>query len=203
MNSKKHLTKIFVLRTIKYKESDLIVHGLTQENGKMTFIARGALRSKKRFGGGVLEPTHHVLVSYTSAHKEGVWPVLLEAQLLHDFKGLRQSYDRLDLALKVLDAITKVSQENDPHSQDLYNLVGHSLQKLELESNLETFKVHFYIRFLLQQGVLNFKSWMQVFVETPMASELNVSKLENALLKDLISQFETYVSRAESDGKKS
>ena len=52
-----------VLRTYKLGESDLIVVFLTRDRGKKRGVARGAARSRRRFG-GALEPMTRVNVAY-------------------------------------------------------------------------------------------------------------------------------------------
>jgi len=44
-----HVTPAIVLRTRPFGESDKIVSLLTENFGKMTGIAKGALRSRRRF----------------------------------------------------------------------------------------------------------------------------------------------------------
>ena len=52
-----------VLRTRPYGESDLIVDLFTESHGRTSVIAKGALRSKKRYM-GVLELGHILKVDY-------------------------------------------------------------------------------------------------------------------------------------------
>jgi len=49
-------TRAFVLRTRSYGESDVIAVLLSADHGKLSGIARGAKRSKRRFAGPALEP---------------------------------------------------------------------------------------------------------------------------------------------------
>ncbi len=49
-------TRAFVLRTRAYGESDVIAVLLSADHGKLSGIARGARRSKRRFAGPALEP---------------------------------------------------------------------------------------------------------------------------------------------------
>ena len=49
-------TRAFVLRTRSYGESDVIAVLLSADHGKLSGIARGARRSKRRFAGPALEP---------------------------------------------------------------------------------------------------------------------------------------------------
>lgn len=154
---------------MKYSESDLILHAISPQGEKFSFIARGALKSKKRFGGGVLEPTHFVSLTFKHSKEEGKLHVLQEATLLNDFAGLRQDYDRLELALQILECVSKVSQEGDRNSEFLFNLLGHTLKALETAQDILVVKMHFYLKFLLQQGVVDAESWMAPFLKTTMA----------------------------------
>lgn len=58
-----YTTQAIVLRTYPLGETDRIVVLLTQDRGKKRGVARGARRSRKRFGGG-LEPLTLARVSY-------------------------------------------------------------------------------------------------------------------------------------------
>ncbi len=156
-----------ILKKIKYSEADLIIHALSQSGEKMSFIARGALRSKRRFGGGVLEPTHHVKLTYTVSHQSSLHTIK-EAQLLQGFELIRNDYDKLDFALTALTCVSQVSMEGDSNSPTIYNLLGHLLKRLEAvthSSELSTLKTQFYLKFLLQQGVLEVEDWMTPFLK--------------------------------------
>lgn len=167
-------TKAFILRTTKYRESDLILSALTMDGTKISFLARGALNSKKRFSGGVLEPTHFVELQYREPLNESKLATLEEAQLLDGFEGLRKSYDKIEMALFVVETLSQVSQEGDSLSTGLFNLAGHSLRALEKALDLKSFKLHFSLKILLQQGTLEPKNWMSIYLKTPMAEHANI-----------------------------
>jgi DNA repair protein RecO (recombination protein O) len=152
-----------ILRKIKYGEADLIIHALSSSGEKMSFLARGALKSKKRFGGGILEPTHHVKFFYSTHSQSEIHPIK-EAILIHGFEHLRKNYDFLTFALTALDVVGKVSLEGDQESAALYNLVGHLLKCLDQLENLEILRAQFYLKFLMQQGVLEIEDWMKPFL---------------------------------------
>lgn len=174
--------RFIILRKIKYSESDLIIHALSPKGEKLAFMARGALRSKKRFGGGVLEPTHFVNFTFKRSADQGQLHVLQEATLVNDFPGLRSDYDRLEMALHVLDCVSKVSQEGDQNSEFLFNLLGHTLKALEAAPDILVLKMHFYLKFLLQQGVVNAEPWMAPFLKTNIAD--NASLLPHRQIVD-------------------
>lgn len=161
--------RFIILKKMKYGESDLILHALSPKGEKLSFIARGALKSKKRFGGGILEPTHFVTFIYKQASEQGQLHVLQEANLINDFPGIRQDYDHLEFALHILECVSKVSQEGDQHSEFLFNLLGHTLKSIEQAKDVLILKMHFYLRFLLQQGVITPEPWMAPFLRTNLA----------------------------------
>lgn len=161
-------TKALILRTTKYGESDLIVSALTVDGTKLSLLARGALRSKKRFSGGVLEPTHFVELQFQQAAHENKLSTLNEALLLDAFEGLRKDYDKVETALFVVETLSKVSQEGDIIAEGLFNLAGNSLRALEKTADLKTFKLHFILKLLYQQGTLEPENWMGHYLKTSM-----------------------------------
>lgn len=152
-----------ILRKVKYGEADLILHALSSEGEKMSFLARGALKSKKRFAGGILEPLHHVKLTYSNSQKSELHTIK-EAQLLQGFDNLRTDYDKLTFGLFALECVAKVSLEGDSSSSSLYNLIGHLLRQLESTNHLSILKTQFYLKFLLQQGVLEVEDWMTPYL---------------------------------------
>ena len=139
-------SKVLILRAVKYGEADLILQALTNGGEKISLLARGALKSKKRFAGGVLEPTHFVEVRYKKSYSENKIATLEEATLLNGFEKLRTSYEKVEVAFYVLECLSKVSQEGDAVSDRLFNLAGHSLKSLENAEDLKLFRVHFCLK---------------------------------------------------------
>ncbi len=146
---------LVLLKKIKYGESDLILHGLTSKGTKLHFIAKGALTSRKRFGGGILEPTHYLSVSYKEkSGRDEELKVMEEATLIEDFRGLRDSYEKLEMAFEVLNLVSQVAQEGDENSKDLFDLLGNTLRALQDSKSLSILWLQFEIKILAQQGVL-------------------------------------------------
>lgn len=176
MNEKNE--KFIILKKIKYGESDLILQALSQAGAKYSFMARGALKSKKRFGGGILEPTHFVSLSYKESATEGKLRVLNEAILLDDFKANRSSYDKIEFALFVVNCAGCVSQEGDTHSDFLFNLLGHTLRVTQESLNIPVLKLHFCVKFLYQQGVISIENWMGPFLKTNISDTVKLVEID-------------------------
>ncbi len=148
-----HKDKVIVLKYILFEESHLIIHTLNIQGARLSFIAKGAKKSRKRFAGGVLEPGHFIGVEYRQARRSSLH-FLQDAWFLRRFDGLRKDYERLNMALHFLNLIEKISQEGMEDCADIFNLLGNSLNALEHSQDLPALQFVFEYRLLLSQGVL-------------------------------------------------
>jgi DNA repair protein RecO (recombination protein O) len=168
--------RAILLSKTKYGEADLILKVLTANGEVYSAIAKSALKSKKRFGGGILEPTHYLNVTLLrrDADKTGDerMAVLNEAQLVDDFPGLKKSYDRLELAFHFVKAVAMVAREGDAH-REVFNLLGHALKATELAQNLSLLKIRFNLKLLHAHGVLPPDERFAPFLRTSIRSELD------------------------------
>lgn len=173
--------KAIVLRTTRYAEHDLIVQVITSKGAKLNLFARSALRSKKRFGGGVLEPTHfiHILYQDKSA-KGGDHPLhtLNEATMINAFSKLRSDYARLETALHAVQVISIVAHEGDTDSSAIFNLLGNTLKAAETSNSLDALKTHFEVKLLTLQGVLEHETEEETLLRAPISEHENLSLSE-------------------------
>ena len=160
--------RIIILKNQPFLESDLIVRGLNPKGCQMSFIAKGALKSKKRFSGGLLEPSSYIELEYRSSKKS--LKTIQQAWLLEDFKALRTNYNRLNLALYFLQVSSQISQEGTEDSKELFNLLGNSLSLAQHSPCLDSLKLFFQMKILFGQGVL--------------PSELSLPEVLKSALKD-------------------
>jgi DNA repair protein RecO (recombination protein O) len=149
--------RIIVLKTFKHGDANLVIHGLNALGARMNFFARGAAKSRKRFGGGVLEPTHYLEVNYKAAKSQDDEPLhsLLEAQIVREFPKLRENFERLDTALYFVRLVHKVSQQGVIDSPDMFNLLGNALAAAETTVNTSLLRLQFEVKMLQAQGVLS------------------------------------------------
>lgn len=206
MNSNK---KIFVFRKIPFQESDLIIHALSKEDGRISLLAKGAAKSRKRFGGGVLEPFNLIEVVLFKKTENTELPILTEARIIKSFDEIRKKYDKMELAFLILQGIYKVSLSGDSYAEELYNLLGHSLSSLELlsltpkdESVLGNFKITFMLKLLFQQGVLSLESWQKFYLKESFKGLLDSNffaehPLDPEHLKRAEIKYQEYLARAE------
>lgn len=172
--------KVIVLKTTQYGESDLVVHCLTSRGAKLSLIAKGALKSKRRFSGGVLEPTHYIQIVFKRSDLS--W--LQEASLLESFSQLRSDFDRLQLALYFLQIIAKISQEGSD-DRELFHLLGNALRAAEKSTRLDLLRVHFELKILAHQGILPKLAQVSSHMAQMGIQEHGNLEISSAQIKDL------------------
>ncbi len=149
--------RVILLKRTKYSEADLILRGINSTGAKVHLFARAALKSKKRFGGGVLEPFHYVEVIYQrgkSGEGDGKLRPINDALLIRDFQGVRSEYARLQVGMFMLQTVDHWCKEGDQDGRDLFHLLGQSLIALEKVQNIQGLRIQFWAKLLWLQGVL-------------------------------------------------
>lgn len=162
-------SKVFILRKTRYGDNDLILNCLTPDGARVSFFARSALKSKKRFGGGVLEPTHYVHVLYDDKG-EGKINTLKEASLIQDFQGLRTDYSRIEAGLYFVKLVSEIVKEGEVDSSEIFNLLGNTLRAAETSAQLDYLKTHFEVKLLANQGVLPHEPEEQELLALPISA---------------------------------
>ena len=180
--------RVFILKKTRYGESDLILNCMTPHGAKLNLFARSALKSKKRFGGGVLEPTHfiHVLYQDKSGSSSVDQPLhtLKEASLIQGFPGLRSDYARLELAFHVVQMVSAVVRAGEIDSGDLFNLLGNTLKAAETSRDLPLLRLLFEAKLLAQQGVLALEMGEEALSRSSLAEHESLD-LEPEILRAL------------------
>lgn len=114
-------SEAMVLRSHPLGESDRIVTFLTRSSGKVRGVAKGARRSRRRFGSN-LEPLSRVRLSYFE--REGSDLARIEgADLLESFYRLQEEPERaavLACMAEVADAFAREQQEDEPYFRLLH-----------------------------------------------------------------------------------
>lgn len=144
--------RIIVLKNYPFSESDLIIRGLNSKGCQLSFIAKGALKSKKRFVGGLLDPTSYIELEYRASKKS--LHRIQQAWFIESFPKLRKDYNRLNLALYFLKIVSKISQEGTEDSEELFHLLGNALMEAQNSPCLKNLKIFFQMKILFLQGVL-------------------------------------------------
>jgi len=117
-----------VLSTTAFGEADKIVTLYCQDLGRITAIAKGAFKSKKRFV-NKLEPYSQLLCFYQRPRQGGSLFLLKEAELLDARIHIRQEYRRYIAAAYFCELLLLLTREHDP-DEPLYVLLCGVLDSL-------------------------------------------------------------------------
>ena len=108
-------TRGLVLRGVRYKEADLLLTVLTEERGKLTIRARGALRRNSRLGAASQALCWS---EFTLFGSRGRWTAD-EASALEQFLGLREDIAQLALGTYFAELLDTVCAEEAPEGPAL------------------------------------------------------------------------------------
>lgn len=104
-----------VLREVKFKEADKMLTVLTQEEGKLSVRARGALRKSCRFAAASQQLAYSEMTLFYNRGRYAVE----EATVLEEFAGLRSDFSSLALAAYFAELLEAVSDEDSPNPEVL------------------------------------------------------------------------------------
>lgn len=120
-------TQGIVLRVIRYSESSLILHWLTEDAGRISTMARGALRSKSEFR-GKLDLFHQCQLSFQRSNRSTLHQ-LREISLTKVFDRIARDMEKVKQATYVAQLISKSTEEDTP-TDGLFGLLLNFLEKL-------------------------------------------------------------------------
>lgn len=120
-------TQALLLRKVVHRESDAMLVLFTRDLGKLTLSARGAQRSRRRFG-GALEPMHTLSLELTGSRSDQLASARVEIPRLH----LVSELSRLEAAGRVLGWLREGAMERDPQVT-VWHLAVELLDRLNLD----------------------------------------------------------------------
>jgi DNA repair protein RecO (recombination protein O) len=144
-----YVTPAIVLRSRPFGESDKIVSFLSENYGKLTGIAKGAMRSRKRFVNS-LEPFALVNLSFQNRPHSNL-AFILAADLKLGFRQLITSLDRISHAayfVEITDGLIGEREENPA----IYQHLKDSLAFLEENGTSLRFVTFFELKLLRLAG---------------------------------------------------
>lgn len=184
-----------ILSKVKYGEADLILKVISSDGQVYSAIAKSALKSKKRFGGGVLEPTHYINATIQKKDTSDTerLSVLQEANIIDDFRGLKSDYDKLSLAFHFVRTVSTVAREGDAHPE-IFNLLGHALKAAETTKQLSQLKLRFDLKLLHLQGVLPTEERFVPYLNKSIRDELDEVSDSHQISREVELMFTNYMS---------
>lgn len=141
-------TRGLILREVHYKEADRILTVLTEDMGKITVKARGALRKGSRVSAATQLFAFSELTLFGN---KGKWTVN-EGSTVEEFKGLRNDISALALAGYFAECVESLSDEDSP-DPELLRLILNCLFALSNEMYpQEHIKTAFELRLMAISG---------------------------------------------------
>jgi DNA repair protein RecO (recombination protein O) len=122
-------TEAIVLRSIRYGEADRILHLYTPNYGRLSAIAKGARRSRSRFGAR-LEPFFHVRAVLHEGRSDLLTVTGVDTITVH--AAVRDHAATLDAASRACDAVTRLFETSDPHPE-VFRLLANELALLQAD----------------------------------------------------------------------
>ena len=122
-----HESEALVLRRVELGDADLIVHLFTKTLGRVSAFARGARKSRKRFG-GALEPFFTLRVRLEERERREL-ATLLEASVVTPRLGLLAELTRLESAGRALAWLRDAAPARTPEPE-VWALIERALDRL-------------------------------------------------------------------------
>lgn len=142
-------THAFVLRTVAYGDSDVIVTLLGRTTGRVSAIARSARSSSQRFS-GCLQPLRTIDATVSMRPNRDLGN-LTAACVVHDYPGLETSYERITVASYVTELVRACTREG-AEAEDVYDLLSSTYAHIAtcemLPEVLQAITLHFELKLL-------------------------------------------------------
>ncbi len=139
----------FVLRTLSYGESDLIVTFLSSEFGKLKGIAKGAKRSKKRFA-NVFEPFSLTNIIFTRKSRD-MLAFIETCEIVNHYDTIRLDLEKTLMASYFIDLTDHFSPEGKKN-ESVFELLRTFLALLSAQKASDALVRFFEIRLLKLAG---------------------------------------------------
>jgi DNA repair protein RecO (recombination protein O) len=144
-----HKTAGFVLRTLSYGESDLIVTFYSSGFGKLKGIAKGAKRSKKRFA-NVFEPFSLTDIIFTRKSRD-MLALIESCDIIDHYHSIRQDMEKTLIASYFIDLTDHFSPEGKKN-ENVFQLLQDFLLILGNEKASDAIVRFFEMRLLKLTG---------------------------------------------------
>ena len=145
-------TSAIVLKTIPYGDTSIISRVFTEDQGKVTILAKGAWRPKNN-AGALLEPMNHIHLQYYYKSSREI-QILKDGVFSQQFSNLRKELNKIIVGLAIVEMMDKSTMDNNPFPI-LYRLGWRVLKKLNDEKqNIWLVFIFFIYQLSLRLGFL-------------------------------------------------
>jgi len=147
MTERNYRTNAIVLRTYKLKEADRIIVMMTEHEGKVRAVAKGARKSKRT--GALLDSLAHIDVQMYRG--KGDLDTVTQVQAVDTFNSIRTDLDRFTRAASFVEAVDYVTPDREPHER-LYRMLAGALRTVAGDNPTLT-AAGFFLKLLALEGL--------------------------------------------------
>jgi len=140
-------TNAVVLRTYKSGEADRVVVLMTEAEGKVRAVAKGARKSKRT--AALLETLSHVDVQLYRG--KGDLDTVTQVQAVDTLNSIRTDLDKLTRAASFVEAVDYVTPDREPHDR-LYRMLVGALRTVNGDNPTLT-SAGFFLKLLALEGL--------------------------------------------------
>ncbi len=121
-------TEAVVLRSLDYGETSQIVTLFTREKGKVSVIAKGARKTKSKFGSTLQPMAYPEVVFYYKPTR--TLHVISESSHVQAFHNLQRSLEKITIGLRIVGLVRALMEEEDAQPA-VFNLIARTLRLLD------------------------------------------------------------------------
>lgn len=126
-----YITDAINLKSYNLSESDKIIVMYSKEKGLIKGIAKGVKKPKSKLGARM-----DTLVANTVMLRKGRnFSTICQAESLNTFKQTRTDLDKIFYSMYIAEVVNSFGLEDDPSSQEVYNLLYGALGKISEAQN--------------------------------------------------------------------
>lgn len=118
-------TNAINLRSYNLSESDKIIVMYSKEKGLIKGVAKGGKKTTSKLGGRM----DMLVANKLMLHKGRTLDTICQAEALNTFINLRQDMDKLFYSMYCAEIVSNFGVENDPNSEEIYDLFYAFLQQ--------------------------------------------------------------------------
>lgn len=126
-------TNAINLRSYNLSESDKIIVMYSKEKGLIKGVAKGGKKTSSKLGGRMDMLVANKLMLYKGKNLD----TICQAEALNTFMNLRRDMDKLFYSMYCAEIINNFGVENDPNSEEIYNLFYSLLQSMSAATTKE------------------------------------------------------------------
>ena len=119
-------TSVINLKTYNISESDKIIIMYSKEKGIIKGVAKGTKKSNSKLGGRM----ELLVANKMMLNKGRSLDTICQAEALNTFFNLRNDMNKLFYAMYCCEIVSNFGVENDPNSEEIYNLFYTFLDKI-------------------------------------------------------------------------